>query len=202
MGRTTKVKRVKIPKHKSRIRPNAKVIETDKQLFDYLDQYIKEEGFIITAKSFGSESWKDETCGETKSVPNEYKYYVLVTITGFNQWLERGHNYINRLVNEFEDGENGVLTARIREKLLAHNYKGLSIEHISPKAFDFWKLQTFGRDEMEFKKEMNKIKLELAKEKLEQEKAATRMLLKAEENADEDTQKIVVNRVLGSAPLE
>lgn len=153
---------------KNHSNPNAKVIETDEQLFKYLDQYIEEEGFATDAKSFGqtSSSWSGSS--ESSPVPNEYTYHVLVSITGFNQWLERGHNYTRRLINEFENDTNGALNARVREKLLAHNYKGLSLEHISNKAFDFWKMQTFGREELDFKRELNKIKLRQEELKLKQ----------------------------------
>lgn len=135
-------------------------------------KYIEEDGFAIDAKSFGNRSSGSNSLGhESYPVPNEYEYYVLVSIQGFMQYLEKYKNYYYEYLKKIEDNEKRELDTYVRSKLYTHNVKGVSLSHINNSAFTSWERSTFGREEIEQKKKLNQIKIEQEEIRLKQMKS-------------------------------
>lgn len=126
-----------------------KMLKSAEDLYDKLHDYIKKEGFIVDAKSFGQKSSSDNGYSEASPVANEWEYYVLVSITGFNNYLGRNKNYYNMYIDRLADKNKLEIDARVRGLLYEHNVKGMSIGHINVHAFKQWYAVTFERDERE-----------------------------------------------------
>lgn len=168
----TKKNNRKINSKNNRKNPNHKINMyqyTIDEIKSELKNYIKQEGFIEDAKSFGTRSSGYDRTHESEPVPNLWNYYVLVSIDGFMDYLDKNKNYYHMMLERIkEEGTRLELDSYVRTKMHSHNQRGLSIGHINPQSYKSWYSSTFERDEIEFKKEMNKIKLAQEKIRLEQ----------------------------------
>lgn len=167
--------------------------KSGEHLIRELKKYIQECGFRTTAKSFGNVSSGNDGDHSSEPVPNEYEYYVMVSVVQFMNYIEREEKYLYDYIEHHQKRKGVELLSRVRVMLYDHNSVGADLGHIPQYRFKQWETSVFNNEEI-----LEKRKITKAKRRQEESKA---MILERTAN-DERMMQAVVNRVLGDEPSE